>query len=194
MFEVKQTQLTVKDGKFPTDQDFVTWIVDQAETFDLSTLLAFADDGVIWGYFQYGKWKLSGTEDSFNKISPPLSPATLQQAHLFGKNCELLIWRTETGLIYRTLQEGQGTPTEYYDAKMLLWGEPDLRPESIKAGFVLFQEGKQGLQHTPPVDALQVKSKKTALVVRNYIAYDLDEQGNGTGQAYVHLSRLVGLA
>lgn len=193
MFEVKQTQLQVEDGKLPPGQDLMAWMAEQAEVLDLSALLAFADDGVMWGYFQYGNWKLSGAEGVFDTISPPFSPATLQQAHLFGQSCELLIWKEETGLRYRVLLEGQGKPTEYYDAKMLLWGEPDFRPGSQKAGFVLFQDGEQGLQHTPPVDALQIKSEHTALVVRNYLAYDLDEQGNGTGQAYINLSRLVGL-
>lgn len=147
-----------------TQAEWLDWLQQQAGLDGFKFALAHADDGVIWGRFEAG-WQWSG--DSFNQVSPLLRLITLQQLRLFGNQAELFLWQTHQGLTGRLLAEGSGEPYEYYDEARLLWGAR----QAEKNGFVLMNEGKQGLRHTPPLEIAQTGQLQT----RHYLAYNNDD-------------------
>ena len=163
------------------------WMQAQAKQYGFAYLLAHADDGVIWGKFDASGLKLSG--DAFpEEVGVKLRVATLQQARLFCKTAELLVWKGEQGWKARLIADETDKPPDCLDDEQyLLWGT--LGDKKGKKGdeFTLLFEGEQGLQHAPPITGLG-KDDRVALVVRHYVEYD-DE----TGQARIGLSRVVDL-
>jgi CRISPR-associated protein (TIGR03984 family) len=156
----------------------------KARAFDLSWLLAHADDGIIWGEFRADG--LHTSSEAFPDISPPLRTETLQQMRLFGPLAELLIWREASNWHARLIKDDAGMTQEFIDEAHLLWGNT---AEKKKDGFVLLREGEEGLRHAPPLNCAEPLPKKLKapafIKVRHYIAYDED------GQAYITFSRLV---
>lgn len=176
--EIKRVTWTAESlGDLPADQAaLVAWLKQRAMEDDLTYALIHADDGVIWGKFEHGRW--SWSSDAFPEVSPKLQWITLQQARLFGLAAEVFIWRDEGALKGRVIRDDMSGTQECFDEPQLLWGEPD---GEARQGFQLMREGAQGLLHAPPA-AIAAQGR---LVTRNYIAYD-DE-----GCAYVKASRLV---
>jgi CRISPR-associated protein (TIGR03984 family) len=148
-------------------------------------LLAFCDDGAIWGRrTEEGTFLLSS--DVFDDpvrypgVAVELRAVTLQEAHVFGLPGELRVWRTTKGFVACLVADGEDTIKQRY----LLWhqgGAVDPRPDD---GFALLQEGQAGQRHAPPVIP---KGERPRLVVHHRVEYDEH------GQAYVAGSRLVGL-
>jgi CRISPR-associated protein (TIGR03984 family) len=161
------------------------WLLAQAPDLGLTTLLAHADDGVIWGRVQ-GE-KLITSHQVFETVSPPLRAETLQQARLFGPRAELLLWRVDAGWGVRVIKDESGEDGEYYDEAQLLWG--NLWKQSSD-GFTLVSEGRQELRHAPPVDLasgdFDGERHPLRLQVRHYLTTD-----PGTGLLRVALGRLV---
>lgn len=174
------------------DAAFTQWIIDQARRYNLQYALVYADDGVIWGFFDNGRW--SWSSDAFSNVSPPLRLLTLQQARLFGPTAEMLIWRESHQMRGRVLVEGAGDEGTFFDEAYLLWGYRARRHGQEQNGFRLMQEGAQDLRHAPPMQegthglrhappiAIAEQGK---LWLRNYVAFDDD------GCAYVQKDRLV---
>jgi CRISPR-associated protein (TIGR03984 family) len=162
------------------------WLYAQATEHNLPWLLAYADDGVIWGKYGETGWTLSSHE--FPEISPLLRPETLQQVRIFGETGECLLWRTDVGWSARLLQdEGE---VDAIAAEYLLWGT-DLAEAGPKAknGLVQLSEGAEGLRHAPPLPgALPADRVRLALAVRHYVRYDEED-----GAACIVMSRLVRL-
>lgn len=174
------------------------WLEEQAKAHDLTTLLAHADDGVIWGEVRNGKLHLS--HGAFPKISPPLRPLSLQQARLFGPNAELLVWRDDRVWRARLLQDERvETGCEYFDEEQWLWGDRwEVREDNPNDCFTLVSEGAEGRRHAVPLNVANTAYFDHAdidagrwhplrLVVRHYLAEDPD------GVVYVARSRLVKL-
>jgi len=82
-----------------------------AAAADTSWLLAYCDDGVVWGKWDSAQkqWLLSNV--SFPKVSPLLTKVNLQQLRVFGPNREVLVWRVEDGLNGRVLVDS-ADPTD----------------------------------------------------------------------------------
>jgi CRISPR-associated protein (TIGR03984 family) len=129
-----------------TEGDLAQWLSDQARQHGLATLLAHADDGVIWGKVVHGELLLSGR--FFARTLPLLRPDTLQQARLFGPRAEMLVWRDpawHARLIEDT--DGPGTGLSYDEAQWL-WGDHALE-ECPR--FTLVGEGHEGMCHAVPL-------------------------------------------
>src|SRR5262245_56060312 len=82
----------------PTEdlQDVRGWLVAHAVRYGLRWLLAYMDDGVVWGRIDGERLVTSydvaqGTPAS--RYCPPLRGELLQQARLFARSGELLLWR-----------------------------------------------------------------------------------------------------
>jgi CRISPR-associated protein (TIGR03984 family) len=165
------------------------WLVGQAQDHSLTTMLAYADDGVIWGKIDQGQ--LLTSRDAFpgKDISPPLRPLTLQQIRLFGPNAELLLWRAESEWQARLIVEGTGEKTEFFDEWQILWGT---RREAVQEGFTLVADGALGHRHAPPVEVSDglftsdENRRPLRLQVRHYL-----ESAPDSGLLRVALSRLV---
>ncbi|MCB1058430.1 MAG: hypothetical protein KDD11_23250, partial [Acidobacteria bacterium] len=72
----------------------------------LEWLLAYCDDGVVWGRRDSPEraWQLSSSHAP--DLCPVIGRANLQQLRLFGKGAEVLLWRSEGGFRGRRLEDG----------------------------------------------------------------------------------------
>jgi len=185
--KIVQRQYQVESVLVNGDLDLTVWLLAQAQEFGLTTLLAHADDGLIWGQVRGERLYLSS--EYFPRVSPPLRAVTLQEARLFGPEAELHLWRDEEGRWQaRLVQDGTGEPVERFDEYQMLWGT---RREGEKGGFTLVSDGEMGHRHAPPVPADKLRfgqkgRRPLRLQVRHYLATD-----DHTGLLYVYLSRLV---
>jgi CRISPR-associated protein (TIGR03984 family) len=164
--------------------DVIAWLLAQAKKHNLTTLLAHADDGVIWGRMTEDGLRTSHAVFG-DAPSPELRANTLQQARLFGEGGELLLWRTSKGWQARLVRDDfEG---EHYDQPQMLWGN---RLVTSREGFGLVEEGRQGLRHAPPIavpeSEFEDDRRPLYLTVRHYLRTD-----NETGVVDVALSRLV---
>ena len=170
------------------DTELVTWLLGQASEYRLTTLLAYADDGLVWGKVEDGRLLLSG--QYFPDVSTLLRAATLQECRLFGPFAELHLWGDEGSNWQACLvRDDSGSSLEAFDEYQMLWGT---KREDENGGFTLVRDGERGHRHAPPVSTDELKfssdgpRRPLRLHVRHYLAED-----NNTGLAYVTLSRLV---
>lgn len=168
----------------PVDKSFFDdidlWLEKKAKELNLNYLLAHADDGVIWGYFNNdGKLIISG--EAFDKINVELRVSTLQQLRLFSPKVELLLWRITNNFLARIIADDSQSDASVFHEEHLLWG----KGEKSNLGFCLMVEGTQGFFHAPPLPESEGADIK--LKIRHYIDYDDQDQ------AYISKSRLVGL-
>jgi CRISPR-associated protein (TIGR03984 family) len=168
-----------------SNEGVVRWLQDNASK-ERSNLLAFADDGVIWGVYDGG---LKTAPDSFDsELRPELNGETLQQAFLFGKNEELRLFRGANGdwrACLITDVDGQ----HVIDESQLLWGNK-VEGQPL-GGFTHVRDRvQQAMDHVLPLDlsGLDLNQESPRLLVRHFIDYD-----NETGEARIFLSRLVKL-
>lgn len=171
--------------------DLRDWLQKQAKDNKLTHLLAHADDGIVWGKVQSdGTLKTSHEAAQGNAkavaVCPPLRLLTLQQARLFGKDAELLLWRDGDNVFHARLivdvqNGGAADWKEAYDEPQLLWGTQCV---ALQNGFTLLEDGTQGLRHAVPLTPDMTK-QRVQLIVRHYLA---DEDF-----ARVAVSRLVAL-
>ncbi|MBV6392017.1 MAG: hypothetical protein KPEEDBHJ_01234 [Anaerolineales bacterium] len=142
-------------------------------------LLAYADDGVIWGHVKGGTLKLS---------SPPeLRLETLRELRLFGEKSEWHVWRVEDQWYACTVTDDEGESTKAFDEQYILWGTDPVEGETSRDGFYPVQEADLGIMHTPPIE-MKNGRHTLKLSVRHYLGHD------ETGSVYVKLSRLMGLS
>lgn len=162
--------------KLEGGQSLPDWLARQARRVgETAWLLAFADDGVVWGKVENGQLA----------VSTPLDSVTLQTLHLFGEQGELRLWKGEDGLAGCWLMEQPGVA--FIDRDFMLWGTQVERPGET---FTLVADGRQGLRHAVPLALKEndtLSSRPLRLATRGYLAED------GDGQVYISCSRLVKL-
>lgn len=183
MTEQIELQKTFKD-QFELRQ----WLAETARKRNLDYLLAFDEDGVIWGQFDENRLKLAAESlPDVAEIKTPLRPQTLRQVRIFGKRGEVLLWATKEGVFNaRLLNEDDLDDENIFTETYWLWGTGMIEPGTDGSpDFTLMHEGKQGLRHAPPLpDAL---GRRGGLIVKHHLEYD------EKGQAYIARSRLAGL-
>lgn len=180
------------------------WLQQQAETFELTWLLAHADDGVIWGRLDEADGLVTSFQatDGLNESSenrtydpPDLNAASVQQARLFGEHGELLLWRETNNLRARLIRNSQDDETsdwdDVIDETYLLWGT-SRDSQALDLGFTLMQEGAQGLRHAVPMiwpnpehTSSDAPGQRLKMKIRHYL--------NKQGFARIEASRLVRL-
>ncbi len=81
----------IKDAQFISDDNLKQWLQAKARDYQLSYLLAHADDGVIWGEFRGQNLELitSGDDNIFPQFAK-LRNCRLQQCLMFNKNAEMM--------------------------------------------------------------------------------------------------------
>jgi len=188
---------------FADEKEIRFWLEEQAKKYGLRWLLAYFDDGVIWGEVREENLILSS--EVVTDVSPPFRLKTLWEIRLFGPAGELLVWRDEiyptnalrARLIKDISEKGRRNSCEVYqecyDEEFILWGT---RGKEEKGGFTRMIEGSQGLVHVVPLSGLHGKHmdshKETfhplRLLVRHYLQDDKE-----TGFTYIVNSRLCDL-
>ena len=178
-----EIELNSADGKLRV------WLAGQM-TAQRPWLLVHADDGAIWGK-RGANGKLVLSSDVFDdpatypNVAVKLRAETLQEARAFGSGGEVRVWRTVKGFEARLLTDAGVGLTDSLEERHLLWHQGNPEKVSEESGFALLREGAQGQRHAPPV--IPQSGQRPKLVVRHYVDYDAE------GQAYIALSRLVGL-
>lgn len=169
----------------PTDDNIREWLERQMKENNLSILLAFADDGIIWG--RHDGTKLTITHDA-NTSHPELRGKTLQEARAFNKDMEIRLFRDELGA-WKALRVVDGSdPTRVISESQILWG--DKTENGIQDGFVYASEYRAGIQgQWLPLEETFDANKCARLEVRHLVDYDEE-----TGEAYIAVSRLAGLS
>jgi CRISPR-associated protein (TIGR03984 family) len=165
------------------------WLAVQMKA-DMPWLLIHADDGVIWGKRQPdGKLVLSSDvfdhPAKYPSVAVVLRAETLQEARVFGQAGQVRVWRTPEGFEARLLTDAGVGLEALPEEKHLLWYQGNLIKVRPDVGFALLQEGARGQRHAPPV--IPQGKQRPKLVVKHYVDYDTE------GQAYIALSRLVGV-
>ncbi len=194
-----QVNLIPIEAPFKDDARLKNWLTEQAKTYALTTLLAHADDGVIWGTLAEGTLKLSA--EAFPLVSPELRAVTLQECRLFSEQAELYLWRDEDDRWRaRLIQDNQGREGGALDEQQILWGT---QAKDERDGFTLLSDGAQENQHAPPLSQADMRFdpdnnyRPARLWVRHYLANDTEadtiDPKFQVGLSYIALSRLVSL-
>lgn len=180
--------------KIPTDnikESLENWLIQQAQNYNLSHLLAHAHDGVIWGKFQLQEGILKTSQN------PQLRLSTLQQCRIFAETGEILLWNSHNKWNARLISETKvsqllkNKQIGFIPENQILWGTQG----KINGDFTLLSDGTQGLRHSVPiiVEENYFSSNKKELYrplrlkVHHYFNYDND------GLARIFTSRLVSL-
>ncbi len=172
--------------------DLRIWLVEQATTYRLTWLLAYLDDGVLWGKFENGQLLTAETDVEANKVCPVLRIETLQQIRLFNEDAELMLWRSEADeWKARLIQETNEASTEFtgaIDESYMLWGT-EFSIVKHNPHFTLARDGAQGLQHAVPFGRSQdfKRNRPLRLKIRHYLTKD------ETGFTRIATSRLLAL-
>lgn len=186
--------------KIPTDnikKSLENWLIKQASDYQLSYLLAHADDGVIWGKFQLKEGNNSNNYILKTSENPQLRLPTLQQCRIFGETGEILLWNSNNQWNARLISQTkisqllQNQEIGFIPENQILWGTQG----KINGDFTLLSDGTQGLRHSVPIiveEKYFSPNKKelyrpVRLKVHHYFNYDND------GLARIFTSRLVSL-
>jgi CRISPR-associated protein (TIGR03984 family) len=183
--QIKSLKYTIEPVIFPSDlqQKFQTWLSQQFQERNLRWLLAYADDGVIWGEMREDGLHISS--ESFPEVSPPLRYITLREVRLFNENAEMHLWNDGEAWHGIHVRDEDGYEAESYDESYLLWGTDISKTND---GFILVYQGSEGLRHAPPMSRNRIVEFPINMKVRHFLDYDSD------GQAFVVFSRLVSLS
>lgn len=165
------------DVQPPKAGELESWITRQLKDRG-SALLAFADDGVIWGKLVNGVLKTA-------KTAPKLSEKTLQQASVFGADCEVRLFRNETG-DWKAVRLVDAD--EWFPESQVLWGNEAKGP--IESGFIYASEYRAGIPgQWLPLNEPFGPENCARLEVHHLVGYDEE-----TGEARIVASRLAGLS
>lgn len=186
--------------KIPTDnikKSLENWLIKQASHYQLSYLLAHADDGVIWGKFQFQHDNNSNNCILKTSENPQLRLSTLQQCRIFGETGEILLWNSNNQWNARLISQTkvsqllQNKEIGFIPENQILWGTQG----KTNGDFTLLSDGTQGLRHSVPIiveEKYFSQNKKelyrpVRLKVHHYFNY------NNDGLARIFTSRLVSL-
>ena len=120
---------------------------------DFQWLLAYCDDGIVWGEQRAGKWALPGK--AFREISPELKRESLIELRIFGKKSEILIWRNHNDTLNGRILSGNGNAASLdkslssMEETFIVLG--DRVVETFKDGFTVIGSSN-GARHAVPFE------------------------------------------
>lgn len=163
-------------SNLPENNDVSAWLESQMSD-KRPTLLAFADDGVIWGCL-VNKKLVTGTNQ------PELRRCTLQQAFVFGQEDEMRLFHDELGNWKTSHVVDEG---DVIVESQILWGDQSVG--EAQNGFLQVSEFRKGIPNQYlPVDGILGKDDCVRLEIHHLVEYDKE-----TGEARIALSRLARL-
>jgi CRISPR-associated protein (TIGR03984 family) len=172
------------DVELPESGKLQEWIEKQLKAHE-PTLLAFADDGVIWG-------KLVNDTLSLSPNAPELREKTLQQASIFNADCEVRLFRdelfTDDNPKWKCVRIVDGSDKErVIPESQILWGNEAKGP--AENGFIYASEYRAGIPgQWLPLNEPFGSEKCARLEVHHLVEFD-----DKTGEARIVASRLAGL-
>lgn len=176
----------------PTDDNVREWLAGRMKENNLITLLAFADDGVIWGRMDDDKLVISheASQKDDKKNYTQLRGKTLQQVFAFSEMMEVRIFRDEMGDWKAMKIEDEGE--QFITESQILWGDKPAKEEDqpVNRQFTKLLAERKGI----PPQILPIEREKYAdgKYVRLEVHHMVDF--NEDGEAYIKLSRLAGIS
>lgn len=168
------------------------WITKQMDEKKLTFLLAFADDGVIWGRMDNGVLSIvREASEKKDKESVELRDKTLQQAYAFNEDMEVRLFRDEMNQ-WKAYEVRDVDESRVIVESQILWGEKlDENDQPTRPGFMRLLAERKGIppQIYPIKEDFDPTKQCVRLEVHHLVEYD--EQ---TGEAYIKASRLAGLS
>jgi len=161
------------EGGAPIELDQPAWV------------LCHCDDGVTWGRWAQGNWRLGST--AFPDLCPVPSRRSLVELRVFSATFEALIWRGESELLGRMLTDEPPGPSDdpmepHDEDRLLLWGHI----VDERDGFTRVTNGT-GMEQALPLTGLdRTGSASPRLRVRHYFGRD-----DRSGCVRVAASRLM---
>ncbi|MCZ7664444.1 MAG: CRISPR-associated protein Csx19 [Thermoleophilia bacterium] len=152
---------------------------------DPAWLLCHCDDGVTWGRFEGGVWRLGSTV--FQDLCPHPSALVLLELRVFSAVAEVLIWRADDGLRGRILRDSAAPMKDvsclpHDEERLLVSG----RAGEHQNGFTRVGDGT-GAEQALPFRVTEGSAHSwPRLRVRHYFARD-----NESGSVRVVATRLV---
>lgn len=181
------------NGKVPDNLE--EWFLQHTGLGETAWLLAFQDDGVVWGRVDTTGQspRLVCSPQAFPSSGlPALRGKTLQKAFLFGSGAEVRLWKDDCGMWQaRRISDRPEKKDQVITQELILWGSQVV--QTSDAGFTLVEDGRQGLRHPVPLPVKESsfgkprKERPLRIIVTQYINFDQD------GQAYIENTRLSGL-
>lgn len=188
-------------GLSPVDPaGIVAWVAGEEnrptglpDDLELPWLLAYLDDGVVWGRQEKTRWACSSGR--WGSLSPELRVGALQELRLFGPHGEALVWAEERGnlsgrLLADSAANGWEEGCEPMSGSFLILADRCLAGPDPQ-GFTLVGDGAGSRQVVPvaaPASFFRGGRWPLALAVRRYLAADRE-----TGAVRVAASRLCDL-
>lgn len=167
----------------PVDGNVRAWLESQMKEYKLPTLLAFADDGVIWGHWDGNKLTTSRDVDA---SYPDLVDKTLQQAFAFNDKLEIRLFRDELGSWKAWHIQDAG---EVITESQILWGDEPAKEQPDSPIFQRLLAERKGIPpQLIPVKGSVDKNSSVRLEVHHLVEY------TEAGEAYIAISRLAGLS
>lgn len=167
----------------PVDGDVRSWLESQMKEHALTTLLAFADDGVIWGHWDGSKLT---TSNDLEVSYPKLKPKTLQQAFAFNDELEVRLFHDELGNWKAWQIKDDG---EVMAERQILWGDTldDKKQPEGDLFKRLLAERKGIPPQLIPVKGIIDENTCVRLVIHHLVDY------TEAGESHVAISRLAGI-
>lgn len=178
------------------DEAVADWLAKQANT-TRPFLLAYADDGIIWGRWQDNRLWTShevALDTPSAGVSPALLGITLQQAFVFGVEGEVRLYRDELGQ-WQARHIVDDDQNDRIVEDQILLGDQVIR--TIADHFThLYDRKQQGLDQIVPITVTSqdfAANRRPRLRIHHFLTYDLesDEMQLASGEARIALSRLV---
>lgn len=173
-----------------TNSDLVGWLIQHCnEVGSQCWLLAYADDGVIWG--KIDDHKMVTAADVFNTEYPGAFPVLnmdkLQKASLFGERAEIRLFRRNGSWSALRIEENPAADeSDSFVRSYLLWGN---RVKARKDGWTWVEDGQLGIHQALPLEITDKISHRIMRIdIRYYIDYEKDH-----GQALIAAKRLCNL-
>ena len=164
----------------PENNDVQGWLKKQLNA-SRPFLLAFADDGVIWGRL--------GANNNLQLAphSPALRADTLQQAFVFGKNDEVRLFRDELrDWKAKRIMDVNDADNMIVESQ-ILWGNKS--EGNSQKGFAELSEYRNGIPNQfLPIDRAIGNEECVRLEIHHMVEYNKE-----TGEARIAISRLAGL-
>lgn len=173
-----------------TNNDLVEWLIQHGnEVGEQCWLLAYADDGVIWG--KIDDHKMITAADVFNPEYPGTFPVLnlekLQKASLFNEHAEIRLFRRND--LWSALRIEENPAADECDSfvrSYILWGN---RVKARKDGWTWVEDGQLGVHQALPLEMPEKISHRIMRInIRYYFDYEKDH-----GQARIAAKRLCNL-
>lgn len=163
----------------------LNWFMDQPSVGDFSWLLAYADDGVVWGKICNGKLMIAN--NIFGESFPKMNTKKIHFVRFFGHLAEIRVFQKDSIFSAVRLEDEPNDKLSFIRS-YFLWGNS---VRDVKDGWTFVEEGQHGIFQAIPIEIPHLNDNKTTRLkirIRYYLDFEKEH-----GQAKVVGNRFVGI-